>query len=183
MGTSAFPAETLAGVASGKLRATDLTPGDIEATEALVWTIGLIYPEDKRPNWPSASPVAIRARIGEAIRKDPLYLGMLYIQAFHLGREGFGPAANRDLELLRRLTLESLKNRVEQPVPYQATLFEAWIRAPYDPNAGQLLAGLKLDPPDKDLKIGLVDWIHGVAPGELKRHPAWPEFARKVQSE
>ncbi|MBL4845385.1 MAG: hypothetical protein JKY65_07665, partial [Planctomycetes bacterium] len=183
LATSATPVQTLADVHSGKLPSTDVTPADLDATQAVVFTVGRIYPDDKRPAWPSAPATTIRALVGGAIRKDPLYLGLLYLDALLLGREGYGPAATRNLDLLRRLAIESLTNRAEQPIHYQATLFEAWIRAPYDPNAGQLLASLKLTPPDKDLKIGLVDWIRGVAPDELKTHPAWPAFSRRAKSE
>ena len=185
MATSSVPDKTVIGVRDGSIASTDVTLEDCTATEALLYSLAETYRSDVKPTWPKSSPrPVLRAMIGDAIRRDPLYLGLLYLQAFQFGREeGLGPAATRDLALLESLVLDSLKTRYDEPVPYEHHIYKAWIRAPYDPNAGQALVGLKLDPVHKDVKILLAEWISEHSPDSLRKHPAWARFARMARTE
>jgi serine/threonine protein kinase len=185
MATAAVPGETIDGVRSGTIASTDITKVDCTAAEAVVYTLALTYPDDARPAWPKGpSRPGIRAMVGDALRRDPLYLGLLYLEAFHLAHEeGLGPAATRNLELLESLVLESLRNRANTPIPYEHSIFKAWIRSPYDPNAGEELAGVKLEPVGKDFKVLLAEWISEHSPEKLRKHPSWTAFARKARTE
>ena len=185
LSTNAVPVETQAAIAKGELPAPDLTQEDNDATRILVDCLGDLYPKDERPPWPKAeSRTALRARIGDVVRRDPLYLGLLYYEALLFSRDDLSPLASRDLEVLQVLPSESGLNHLDQPVRFEDLLFRAWVRAPFDPRAGDLLTDIPgVEQGDKDTRISLLDWVQNDAPEALRKHPSWGAFVKRVRTE
>ncbi|MGE0708271.1 MAG: protein kinase [Planctomycetota bacterium] len=161
-----------------------LRPADQEATRVVFHYLGDLYPGDQKPPWPRTDRAALRAMVGECLRQDPLYVGLLYLHAHVAALEGLGPMAQRDLALLQGVLDPKQPNMDGGPVRYADRLERAWILAPIDgAEAGRLIADLPdLQRFGDDERMLFNDWIdNGPGLDGLRRQPSWASFVKVVR--